>query len=101
MKSRNHYTAEQKVGIVRRHLLEKIPVSDICDQYKLKPTVYYRWQKQLFENGAAAFEHSRDTEQQKLERQVASLKSKIEQKNEVVAELMQEHVALKKSIGEI
>ena len=63
--------------------------------------VYYRWQKQLFENGAAAFEHSRDTEQQKLERQVASLKSKIEQKNEVVAELMQEHVALKKSIGEI
>ena len=63
MKSRNHYTAEQKVGIVRRHLLEKIPVSDICDQYKLKPTVYYRWQKQLFENGAAAFEHSRNTAQ--------------------------------------
>jgi hypothetical protein len=27
-KERKHYTAEEKVAILRRHLLDKVPVSD-------------------------------------------------------------------------
>ena len=38
-----------------RHLLEKEPISKLCDELGLQPTVFYRWQKELFENGAAAF----------------------------------------------
>ena len=52
--SRKHYTREEKVAILRRHLLEKEPMSKLCDELGLQPTVFYRWQKEFFENGAAA-----------------------------------------------
>ncbi len=55
-KERKHYTAEEKVAILRRHLLDQVPVSDLCEEVGLQPTVFYRWQKELFENGAAAFQ---------------------------------------------
>ncbi len=100
-KSRKHYTAQEKVAILRRHLLEKEPVSKLCDELELQPTLFYGWQKEFFENGAAAFENKprnrRPPEQERIER----LEQKIQTKNEVLAELMTEHVALKKSLGEI
>ncbi len=55
-KERKHYTAEEKVAVLRRHLLDKVPVSDLCEELGLQPTVFYRWQKEFFENGAAAFQ---------------------------------------------
>ena len=55
-KERKHYTAEEKVAILRRHLLDKEPVSGLCEELGLQPTVFYRWQKEFFENGAAAFQ---------------------------------------------
>src|SRR6266566_1326914 len=55
-KERKHYTSEEKVAILRRHLLDKVPVSDLCEEHGLQPTVFYRWQKEFFENGAAAFQ---------------------------------------------
>lgn len=55
-KEREHFTGEEKVAIPRRHLSDKVPVSDLCEELGLQPTVFYRWQKELFENGAAAFQ---------------------------------------------
>ena len=55
-KQRKHYTPEEKVAILRRHLLEKVTISELCDKQGLQPTVFYRWQKEFFENGAAAFQ---------------------------------------------
>jgi transposase len=52
---RDHYTGEEKLAILRRHLLDKVPISDLCDELGLQPTIFYRWQKEFFENGAAAF----------------------------------------------
>ena len=96
-KERRHYTAEEKVAILRRHLLDKVPVSDLCEQDGLQPTVFYRWQKEFFENGAAAFQAK-----ERPARQVERGKTPIrETKDEVLAELMAEHVALKKSLGEL
>ena len=56
-KERKHYTAEEKVAVLRRHLLDKVPVSDLCEELGLQPTVFYRWQKEFFENGAATSKH--------------------------------------------
>jgi hypothetical protein len=55
-KQRKHYTPEEKVAILRRHLVEGVQISDLCDERGLQPTVFYRWQKEFFENGAAAFQ---------------------------------------------
>ena len=58
-KHRKHYTPEEKVAILRRHLLENEPISKLRDELGLLPTALYRWQKEFFENGAAAFEQKR------------------------------------------
>jgi transposase len=58
-KERKHYTAEEKVAILRRHLLDKVPVSDLCEELVLQPTVFYRWQKEFFENGAGRLANDR------------------------------------------
>jgi transposase len=57
-KGRQHYTAEEKVDILRRHLFDKVPVSDVS-KVGLQPTLFYRWQKEFFENGAAGFHPER------------------------------------------
>jgi transposase len=101
---RKHYSGPDKVNILRLHLLEKKPVSDLCDQYAIHPTLFYRWQKEFFENGAAAFENSgrrRKAAEDGKDRKIASLQEKLQQKNEVLAELMQEYVQLKKELGEL
>ena len=105
MSKRKHLTPEQKLAMIRRHLLEGVPVSDLCDEFGIHPTQYYNWQKQLFDNGTLAFE--RQTNQANKRRQqdaaakkIAQLEAKLQKKNEVVAELLEEHVQLKKELGE-
>ena len=99
-KQRKHYTPEQKVAILRRHLIDKVPVSDLCDEHQLQPTVFYQWQKQFFENGTAAFERTHPRLAAAKDRTIAALEDKLQKRNEVVAELMEEHVQLKKELGE-
>ena len=55
-RQRKHYSPEQKVAILRRHLLDKEPISKLCDELDLQPTAFYRWQKEFFENEASTFE---------------------------------------------
>jgi len=98
-KQRKHYTPEQKVAILRRHLIDRVPVSELCDELGLQPTVFYRWQKQLFDNGAAALRQHTDGKDRD-ERTIRALKTKLQTKNEVLSELMEEHVALRKQLGE-
>jgi transposase len=100
-KTRNHYSAEEKVAILRRHLLDHEPISKLCDELGLQPTVFYRWQKEFFENGAAAFQTKACTNHQPERERIEYLTKKIQTKDEVLAELMAEHIALKKSPGEI
>jgi len=97
---RKRLSAEEKVSILREHFLEKVAVSTLCEKHGLNPTVFYRWQKELFENGAAAFERRNNGQEKRLETQNTALRAKLAQKDEVMAELLMEHVALKKSLGE-
>jgi len=98
-RKRKQYTGEEKLAILRKHLLEGVAVSDICDEHDLQPTVFYRWQKQLFEEGAVVFRRPNDREAKKLQRQVIQLEEKLVKKNEVLGELLEEYVALKKDLG--
>ena len=101
IKSRKNYTPEEKVAILKKHLVEKEPVSDLCDRYNLQPTVLYRWQKQFFEHGAEAFQRQSNRTTIRLEQKVTALEQKLSRKHEVLSELMEEHIALKKSLGGI
>jgi transposase-like protein len=98
-KKRKNYTAQEKVSILKRFLVDRVAVSDLCDEYNLQPTVFYRWQKEFFENGAAAFEKDNSTQKKSEQKRIEQLEAKLQVKNEVLSELMEEHVQLKKERG--
>ncbi len=100
-KKRYNYQPEEKVAILKQHLVDQKPVSDLCDQYNLQPTVFYRWQKEFFENGAAAFKNTKKGPKDHQTKKIEALEQKLQTKNEVLSELMEEHVKLKKNLGEL
>lgn len=54
-KARRTYSPQEKLAILRSHLLDKVSALRLRDQFQLQPAVLYRWLKQLLDNGAAAF----------------------------------------------
>jgi transposase len=98
---RKNYSGEEKVKILRRHLIDHVAVSDLCDEYGLNPNVFYRWQKEFFEKGAAAFERKGNSSERKLTEEVSRLQTKLAHKDEVIAAIMEEQMKLKKSLGEL
>ena len=101
IKRRRNFTAGEKVSILRAHLLEKVPVSDLCEKHGFQPTQFYQWQKALFENGESAFQRQSKKKSKKEARRIEALEAKLQDKNEVISELMEDHVKLKKELGEL
>ena len=102
-RQRRHFTPEQKVALLRLHLLEKKPISDICQENNLSVNLFYLWQRQFFDHGTAAFQNAgqrRQPQPDAKDRKIAALEEKLQRKNEVLAELMEEYVQLKKELGE-
>lgn len=99
---RRHFTGAQKMAILRLHLLERVPISEVCQKHGLQPTAFYLWQKRLFEEGAALLERpagrsSRDTHA----RRIQALEAKLSAKNDVLAELVTEYMAIKNGMGRL
>jgi transposase-like protein len=40
---RRRFDDEEKVSILKRHLLKKEEVSDICEEIGIAPNQFYRW----------------------------------------------------------
>lgn len=99
-KPRRNYSAPEKVALLKRHLVDKVPVSEICEEQQLQPSLFYLWQKQFFENGTAAFENGRPAADPR-DQKIAALEAKLQRKDAVLGELMEEHVKLKKELGEL
>ena len=96
------HTSEFKLKVLQQHLLDKVAVSDICEEHKLKPSVFYSWQKDLFDHGEVVFNIKNNKHPHAdCQKKIKYLEEKITQKNEVLAELMQEHIKLKKEFGDI
>jgi len=111
-KQRRHFGDDQKAAIVRRHLADKVPVSDLADEYKIQPGLIYLWIKQVLEQAERAFQQSsgkrgrpkqdsKDRRIAELEARLARHEAKLVQKNEVISELMEENVRAKKANGEL
>ena len=75
MKSRRNFSPAEKVAILREHLIERVPISDLCDKHGIYPTLFYQWQKTFFENGEAAFQRSPRTENNRHQLRIDALES--------------------------
>jgi len=102
-KHRRHFDARKKARIVRRHLADKVPVSDLADEFNIQPSQIHTWVRQVLAQAEKAFERSggrRRTEAAK-DAKIAQLEEKLTTKNEVISELMEENVKAKKASGEL
>jgi len=96
--TRKIFTAEQKVSILKEHFEKQISVADICEKYRIHPNQFYRWKKELFENAVDIFSTKRG---RKKKSHAQDLENKIKERNEVIAELLEENLKLKKFNGEL
>jgi transposase-like protein len=104
-REKRRFTAEQRATILRRHLVDKVPISDLCDEYKIQPSLFHVWQRQLMENLALALEDRRTRQveagESRAQRQtIEKLQEQLQKKDAVIAFVSEEHLALKKKLGE-
>ena len=99
-KSRKRYSSQEKAAILREHLIDREPVSDLCDKHGISPTLFYQWQRTLFENLPVLFERSGRSSAKRKSDQVETLQKKLARKDEVIAEIMEDFVEVKKRLGE-
>jgi transposase len=98
-KTRRRFNPQEKLKILRLHLLEDRPISALCEEHGIQPTLFYQWQKTFFDNGTAAFEGR--TQRPSTDQQIISrLQDQLRHKDEVLAEIASEMVRLKKELGE-
>lgn len=101
---RRNFTPQQKAEIVRRHLKDRVPVSTLAEELSIQPTQIYQSVAMVLEQAerlvdrAERSEKSSKRAEAKLgelkEQRIQRLEAKLLQKNEVVAELLEEHVQL-------
>ena len=101
---RRQFTPEEKATILRRHLADRVPVSDLCDEYHIQPTLFYLWQRQAFEQLSAALQDGRtrrgQTQAVSADRaRIAALEARLSKKDAIIAEVSEEYLALKKKSG--
>ena len=98
---RLHFSAEEKVRLLKLHLVEGRAISAICDEHEIHPTLFYQWQRTFFENGAAAFDRSsRSRKPDPGERKIEQFEARLKRKDEVIAAVTEELVRTKKEFGE-
>ena len=100
-RKRKNHTPQEKTTILRDHLINKVPVSDLCDRHGVHPTLFYRWQKIMFEGMSLLFEPRKGSEVSMLRRQNEALKAKLAHKDTVIAQIMEDYVAVKKNLGDV
>src|SRR5260370_12325171 len=100
---RRHLMPQDKIAALKRHLLEGVPVSTLCDQLGIAPTLFYRWQKELFENGHTLFANGRKAKavEDAKDEKIQKLKAKLTPKNEAIAKLMEAHTQLTHNLAEV
>lgn len=99
MKKKKIYSVEEKTIILREHLENKVPISDLAEKYGLHPNALYKWKKQLFEQAPLSLaRRSSSKEKQKTaqERRIAELEGLLQIREGLITELVRENIELKK-----
>jgi transposase len=101
-RTRRRHTPEQKAALLRQHVVDKKPVSEICNAAEIQPSVFYKWERDLLEAAPSLFAGRRaPSREQELLDKIATLEAKLARKDAIIAEVSEEYVKLKKELGEL
>ena len=97
-KTRHNWTADEKLGIIRKHFL-KTKLVDTCEENQVHPSMVSNWFKIVLEAGREALLGTNKKELRDREKLIEKYERELQKKNEVIAELSGEVLELKKKSG--
>lgn len=96
--------SKEKIDVLRKHLQKKEAVSALCKEHGFTPGAFYQWQETLFSRGHLCFETSRigrPVDEKIKDKRISDLENKLNTKNQIISELMEELLKEKKLAGVI
>ena len=104
MARRKNFSSSTKASILKQHLQKKKAISDLCEENDCTPGSIYQWQEALFSRAHIIFEKSgnkvgRPRDESLREKKMDALEKKLQSKNEIISELMEELLKEKKLAG--
>lgn len=106
-RTKRMFDSRKKAKIVRRHLKDGVPVSQLAQELDVQPSQIHQWINVVLIQAEDAFEKQGKKPKRSaksLERfqakKIQQLEDKLNLKNEVIAELMEENIKAKKLNGD-
>ena len=99
MEKRKHLSPQQKVIILREHLENQVPLSQLSERYQVHVNVLYKWKKQLFEEAVGIFSQKQTRESRGQKGRIVLLENRLKDKDQLISELVEENISLKKSLN--
>jgi transposase len=101
-RSRRYHAPSRKADLLRQHHVDKVSISQLCNQHQLQPSVFHTWQRHLWEHASQVFSEPKpSSREQELEAELAALRAKLARKEHVISELSEELLEAKKEAGEL
>jgi transposase len=100
MKTKKKYTNEEKMKILREHLENNVPISELSEKYGVAPSALYLWKKLLFENSSESLNKKTNKREERRksaqQRRIAELEATLAIRESLISEIVQENIELKK-----
>ncbi|MEM7784244.1 MAG: transposase [Planctomycetota bacterium] len=104
---RRMFDSTQKANAVRRHLKDGIPVSELAKELDVQPSQIHQWINTALTQIESVFQKtgkktkSAQSSEKRQARKIERLEQQLINRNEVIAELMEENVKAKKESGDL
>jgi transposase len=100
-RTRRTFSSKEKTNLLKEHFVGGKKISEICEEHTIEPRLFYKWKEEFFLLAEEVFDRSssKPKKELELENRVGELDKKLTRKNEVLSELMEEHLTLKKKLG--
>lgn len=94
------YTSEEKAIILREHLENKVPISELSEKYGVHPNALYTWKKNILEQAPKLLERKRKAAEQaeanRDRQRIAELEALLARREKLITELATELIEEKK-----
>ena len=97
-KARRRLSAEEKVKILEEARQPQTTVAEVLRRYQLDATTFYRWEREAKAATLAALGDRPRGRADRQEQEIERLKREVEKKSRIIAEVVEENLALKRGL---
>lgn len=99
-RTRRTFSSQEKLKMVMEIIQDGKAVSEVAKENDVHPNMLLNWKKEFLENAACAFDrHRPDITEKAQQRKIDDLEAKLHKKDEIIAEIAEENMMLKKNFG--